>query len=202
LIPYSKIQLEDIVKCQEPYICSMNVELSVEAYERWKHWMSAMQLDKRGLVMPELEEAVGLAGEFTNVYLLKDVIEEQCRAASERKVLLLEVCPELERIWAQLFPEMKVLRLYASRRQRVLRLLQRYRPQTRLEWVVASLKILHSVSTEVSKDQYTNACYWAMNETEEDAEANIRLIEKILRLTRTAGRADRQSLNLPLALAL
>ena len=134
MLSYTQIQLQDIVQLNEPYLCSTNVDLSLEAQRRWQYWIDRMKLDRRGLFAPEPELAGELVGEFTNVYRLNTVVDQQCETASDGRVLVFEICPDIEKILAQLFPEMKVVRLYTSRAERVKRLLQRHRPVTEREW--------------------------------------------------------------------
>lgn len=201
MLSYTQIQLEDIVRLKEPYLCSTNVDLSIEAQMRWQYWISRMKLERKGLFAPEPELAGELVGEFTNVYRLNTVLDQQCKTASDGRVLVFEICPDIEKILAQLFPEMKVVRLYTSREERVRRLLQRHHPVTEREWAITSLKILNSISTQQHRAWYTRVCRAVENETMEHAKSNASLAGRLIR-SKVNAQVPNSRVNLALSLAL
>ena len=179
-IPYNKVELGDILRCNEPCICTVNVRFDFEAQRQWHYWMKKMKLRQRGVIEPEIEEAASYAGVFTNYYLARRILEQQQEAEDKGKVLVFEACQGLEGALAKIFPNMVVVRPYASRQTRVNRLLQRYKPCNRKEQVIASLKVLNSMSVKIRAKKITAVCRLVKNETPQDAERIVALIEELL----------------------
>ena len=179
-IPYNKVTLWDIAGCSEPQLVSMNVGIELGQLCYWRYWMNALGLAKRGLFIPEPEESVGVMDEFINRYELKKLLR-QYMSLKTGQVLILEISVDLEEIFRMIFPNMNVLRLYCSPLTRASRLIGRYRPSSRREWTITSLKVLDSLSAPHSPSS-TRAVntYFALNDSNEDAEHCAALAKRLV----------------------
>ena len=176
-IPYSHISFWDVVNCSEPQLCSMNVGLCLEPKPEWLYWMKELELSKKGVFIPEAEEMVVCADHFINRYLLLKVKQQQEEALKHKRILLLEISCDLEKDFAELFPEMTVVRLYCARQTRVYRIIDRDKPNTHLKWTQTSLKILDSLSFPLGIARTEMNYYLKRNETRRDFEEILTWIE-------------------------
>jgi hypothetical protein len=148
----------------------MNVGLCLEPRPEWLYWMKEMGLSKKGVFIPEAEEMVTCADYFINRYLPLKVKQQQEEALKHEQILLLEISCDLEEDFAELFPEMTIIRLSCTRQTRVCRIIDRDKPNTHLKWVQASLKILDSLSFPVGEKRTEMNYHLKRNETRKDSE--------------------------------
>lgn len=178
-IPYNHISFWDIVDCDEPQLCSMNVGLCLEPKPEWLYWMKSMKLSERGVMIPEPEEMVACADYFINRYLIREARSQQQKSLKHEQILLLEISYDLETDFAEIFPAMSVIRLYCKRQTRVDRIICRDKPNTRLEWVMASLKILDSLSFPPWVAPSVMSYYEKRNQTRTDSEKILLWVERL-----------------------
>jgi len=179
-MPYRRISVWDIIDCNEPQLCSMNVGICLEPCPEWIYWMKKTRLANLGVFIPEAEEMVACSDEFINRYLVNGILKQHSEL-NQNQVLLLEISTELEDDFVEIFPEITIIRLNCEKGTRAKRLIERYSPKSHHEWVIASLKVLDSVSFSPPLKKSSKNCYEAKNETKEDMHKLASLIEEVVK---------------------
>lgn len=175
-MPYKYMSVWDMALSEKPLLCSRNVDFGPAQQERWEHWYKVLRLEEKGIVLPDVYEAISCAHAFINCYFLDNVVEMQREAEALGQTMIIETSEDQEKYWAAIFPGMSVVRVFTSKMERVKRILERHRPSSDEEWLIASLKILDSLTTATGMDRSTRTCLLQRNETQDDVRRLVRLI--------------------------